>query len=51
MYHFFYDKEKENGKDNNFMEVTDFENQMKYLSDENTIFHHGKKWKILLMEN
>lgn len=38
MYHFFYDKEKESGKDNNFIEVTDFENQMKYLSDEKYYF-------------
>lgn len=40
MYHFFYDKEKdgEKGKDNNCMEVSAFEAQMKYLSDNNYYF-------------
>ena len=42
MYHFFYDKTdgktKTSAIDNNYMEVTDFEAQMKYLSDENFYF-------------
>ena len=34
MYHFFYDKSAgEMGKDNNWMEISDFEKQMKYLHD------------------
>ena len=34
MYHFFYDKEAgETGQDNNFMEIHDFEEQVKYLSE------------------
>lgn len=39
MYHFFYDaKAGEKGTDNNFMEVSAFEEQMKYLSDNNFYF-------------
>lgn len=39
MYHFFYDESKgETGKDNNWMEISDFEEQMKYLSDNNYYF-------------
>lgn len=39
MYHFFYDKSKgEKGTDNNFMEVSAFEEQMKYLADNNYYF-------------
>lgn len=39
MYHFFYDKSKgENGADANWMEVSAFENQMKYLADNNYYF-------------
>ena len=36
MYHNFYDASKgEKGKDNNYMEISDFDKQMKYLSDNN----------------
>lgn len=36
MYHFFYDKEAgETGRDNNYMEIHDFEEQIKYLSENN----------------
>lgn len=39
MYHFFYDaKAGEKGADNNFMEVSAFEEQMKYLSENNFYF-------------
>ncbi len=39
MYHFFYDKSKgEKGADNNWMEVSAFEAQMKYLADNNYYF-------------
>lgn len=39
MYHFFYDAKKgEKGVDNNWMEVSAFEEQMKYLSDNNYYF-------------
>ncbi|MCI8655177.1 MAG: DUF5011 domain-containing protein [Clostridia bacterium] len=39
MYHFFYDASKgEKGRDNNWMEISDFEEQMKYLSDNNYYF-------------
>lgn len=39
MYHFFYDESKgEKGKDNNWMEISAFEEQMKYLSDNNYYF-------------
>lgn len=40
MYHFFYDKNKEDGssKDNNFIEISDFEEQIKYLKDNNFYF-------------
>lgn len=39
MYHFFYDESAgEEGKDNNFMEISSFENQMKYLSENNYYF-------------
>lgn len=39
MYHFFYDKSKgEKGNDANWMEVSAFEEQMKYLSDNNFYF-------------
>ena len=34
MYHFFYDKEKgETGQDDNWLEISQFEEQIKYLSD------------------
>lgn len=38
MYHFFYDKSVSSGADNNWMEIGDFENQMKYLSENNFYF-------------
>lgn len=38
MYHFFYDKNESTGQDNNFMEISDFEAQMKYLSDNHFYF-------------
>lgn len=38
MYHFFYDKNQGSGQDNNWMEISDFEAQMKYLSDNNFYF-------------
>lgn len=39
MYHFFYDASKgEKGKDANWMEISDFDAQMKYLADNNFYF-------------
>jgi len=38
MYHFFYDKNVSTGADNNWMEISDFEEQMKYLSENNFYF-------------
>lgn len=39
MYHFFYDKSKgETGNDANWMEISAFEAQMKYLADNNYYF-------------
>ncbi|MBQ3409187.1 MAG: DUF5011 domain-containing protein [Clostridia bacterium] len=39
MYHFFYDKDAgESGKDSNYMEIHDFEDQLKYLSENNYYF-------------
>ncbi len=38
MYHFFYDKNVSSGQDNNWMEISDFEAQIKYLSDNNFYF-------------
>lgn len=39
MYHFFYDASKgESGRDGNWMEISAFEEQMKYLSDNNYYF-------------
>lgn len=44
MYHFFYDASKgEKGPDNNWMEVSAFEAQMKYLSDNNFYFPTWKE--------
>ncbi|MCI8482169.1 MAG: polysaccharide deacetylase family protein [Clostridia bacterium] len=44
MYHFFYDASKgEKGTDNNFMEVSDFEEQMKYLADNQFYFPTWKE--------
>lgn len=38
MYHFFYDKNVSSGKDNNYMEISDFEDQIKYLTDNDFYF-------------
>jgi peptidoglycan/xylan/chitin deacetylase (PgdA/CDA1 family) len=38
MYHFFYDKSKDSGKDGNWIEISNFEEQMKYLSENNFYF-------------
>lgn len=38
MYHFFYDKTKGEGKDGNHIEISDFEEQMKYLSENDFYF-------------
>ena len=39
MYHFFYDKENGGtGKDNNYMEIHDFEDQLKYLTENDYYF-------------
>lgn len=44
MYHFFYDASAgEKGTDNNFMEVSAFEEQMKYLADNNFYFPTWKE--------
>lgn len=43
MYHFFYDKNVENGQDDNWMEISDFEEQMKYLSENNFYFPTWKE--------
>ena len=49
MYHFFYDESAgEEGKDNNFMEISSFENQMKYLSaNANNLFTYHPNCAIL----
>ena len=38
MYHFFYDENVGTGPDNNYIEISDFEEQMKYLQEENFYF-------------
>ena len=38
MYHFFYDKNNGTGKDGNWIEISKFEEQMKYLSENNFYF-------------
>lgn len=39
MYHYFYDESKgEEGPNSNYMEISDFEEQMKYLSENNYYF-------------
>lgn len=38
MYHFFYDKSKDSGKDGNWIEISDFEEQMKYLAENDFYF-------------
>lgn len=46
MYHFFYDKDAgETGQDNNFMEIHDFEEQIKYLSENN---YYVPTWEEVL---
>ena len=43
MYHFFYDKNVSTGKDSNWMEISKFEEQMKYLSENNFYFPSWKE--------
>lgn len=44
MYHFFYDAKKgEKGKDNNFVEISMFEKQMKYLAENDYYFPSWKE--------
>lgn len=38
MYHFFYDKSKETGKDGNWIDISNFEEQMKYLAENDFYF-------------
>ncbi len=38
MYHYFYDKTLTDGKNNNYMEIHDFEEQMKYLKENDFYF-------------
>lgn len=38
MYHFFYDANERDGQDNNWLEISKFEEQMKYLQEENFYF-------------
>ncbi len=38
MYHFFYDKSKSTAKDNNWLEISDFEQQVKYLAEDDFYF-------------
>lgn len=38
MYHFFYDGNERDGQDNNWLEISEFEEQMKYLQEENFYF-------------
>ena len=38
MYHFFYDANEREGQDNNWLEISKFEEQMKYLQEENFYF-------------
>lgn len=46
MYHFFYDKTTENIKtDNNYMEIHDFEEQIKYLAENN---YYSPTWQEVL---
>lgn len=43
MYHFFYDKNKGRGKDYNWIEISKFEEQIKYLKDNNYYFPTWKE--------
>ena len=45
MYHFFYDKNKESKNDGNWMEIHLFEEQMKYLQDNN---YYQPTWEELI---
>ena len=45
MYHFFYDKNKENKNDGNWMEIHLFEEQMKYIQDNN---YYQPTWEELI---
>ena len=45
MYHFFYDKNKESKNDGNWMEIHLFEEQMKYLSENN---YYQPTWEELI---
>ena len=45
MYHFFFDKNKETKNDGNWMEIHAFEDQMKYLSDNN---YYQPTWEELI---
>lgn len=38
MYHFFYDKNTGSGQDNNWIEISDFEAQIKYLTENDFYF-------------
>lgn len=38
MYHFFYDKTKGKGQDGNWIEISDFEEQIKYLAENDFYF-------------
>ena len=38
MYHFFYDKNEGSGRDDNWMEISDFEDQIKYLVEDEFYF-------------
>jgi peptidoglycan/xylan/chitin deacetylase (PgdA/CDA1 family) len=38
MYHFFYDKSKDKGQDGNWIEISDFEEQIKYLAENDYYF-------------
>ena len=49
MYHNFYDKEKdESAKNNNYVEIHDFENQLKYLTDNNYYFPSWNELKSFI---
>ena len=46
MYHFFYDKNKREPQDGNWIEINDFETQMKYLS-ENDFYSNNDIYLII----
>lgn len=43
MYHFFYDKSKDSGKDANWIEISNFDEQMKYLAENDFYFPTWKQ--------